>query len=296
MQPNPVLKKLGFSEKDRVVIIHADDIGMSQSSLTAYADLLDFGLVSSAATMVPCGWFPATAAFCREHPEADMGVHITLTCEWDAYRWPPLSTVDPASGLLDSEGYLPRTSREIQEKGDPAAVGAEIEAQIARALAAGVDATHIDSHMGSVFHPKFLPVYMQTGLKHRLPPFMLRWDREQIKRERGMDDETAQATARMIEILEEQGIPLFDGIGGMPLEGEKPIELAQEQLNALPSGLSVFIIHPSHDTPELRAVARDWPARVADYQLFSSEKLRDFIREQGIHVIGYRPLRDLLRQ
>ncbi len=295
MHPNPVLKKLGFSETDRVVILHADDIGMCQASLTAYADLVDFGLLSSAATMVPCGWFPAVAAYCREHPQADMGVHITLTCEWDMYRWGPLSTTDPASGLLDSEGYLPRTNREVREHGDSAAAGVEIEAQIVRALAAGVDATHIDSHMGSVFHSKFLPGYMQTGLKHRLPPFMLRWDENQIKKEHGMDDETAQAAARMIEILEEQGIPLFDHISGMPLDGEKPLELAQQKLSELQPGLSVFIIHPAHDTPELRAIARDWPARVADFQLFTSEKLRDFIREQGIRVIGYRPLRDLLR-
>ena len=106
MLPNPVLKKLGFGDCDRLVIIHADDIGMCQASLAAYGDLVEFGLVSAASTMVPCSWFAATAQFCREYPGAgvDMGVHVTLTSEYDGYRWGPVSTRDPASGLLDQAG------------------------------------------------------------------------------------------------------------------------------------------------------------------------------------------------
>ena len=78
---NPALKQLGFDARDRVLIVHADDIGMCQATLPAIADLFEFGLVSSAATMVPCPWFPLAAAFCREHPTVDMGVHLTLNCE-----------------------------------------------------------------------------------------------------------------------------------------------------------------------------------------------------------------------
>lgn len=88
---NPFLARLGYGPDDRVVIIHADDVGMCQASLAAFADMVAFGLVSSGSTMVPCSWFPAAAAFCRANPEVDMGVHVTLTCEWDAYRWGPIS-------------------------------------------------------------------------------------------------------------------------------------------------------------------------------------------------------------
>ena len=109
MAPNPVLKKLGLSDEARVVIFHADDIGMCQASLAAYADLVGVGLISAASTMVPCPWFPATAAFCRANPDrVDMGVHITLTSEWADYRWGPTSTCDPTSGLLDADGYMHR--------------------------------------------------------------------------------------------------------------------------------------------------------------------------------------------
>src|SRR4051812_42569067 len=103
---NPALKKLGFDANDRVVIFHADDIGMSQAANAALPDLLDFGLLSSAAVMVPCPWFPQAAAFCRDHPEVDMGVHLTLNCEWEAFRWGPISTRDQESGMLDVQGYF----------------------------------------------------------------------------------------------------------------------------------------------------------------------------------------------
>ena len=126
MQPNPVLRKLGLADDDRVAIIHADDIGMCQASLAAFADLVDFGLISSGATMVPCPWFPSVAMYCREHPVVDLGVHLTLTCEWDTYRWGPVSTRDPASGMIDEEGYFYRQSEPVQEHGDPAAVQIEL--------------------------------------------------------------------------------------------------------------------------------------------------------------------------
>ena len=126
MQANPVLRRLGFTDHDRVAVVHADDVGMCQATLPAFAELLDFGLVTSGAVMVPCPWFPAAAAYCREHPQADVGVHSTLTSEWDPYRWGPVSTRDEASGLLDAEGYFPRSSQQVQSQGQPEAAQAEL--------------------------------------------------------------------------------------------------------------------------------------------------------------------------
>ncbi len=295
MQMNPALKKLGFDQNDRVVILHADDIGMCQASVSAYSDLVDFGLMSSAATMVPCPWFPSVAEYCRQHPDVDMGVHLTLTCEWDQYRWAPISTADRESGLMDDEGYFHRSSQATQTHAQTKAVEAEIEAQIKRALDAGIVPTHIDSHMGTVAHPRFVPLYIQASLSYRLPTMSIRWDAAQFQQQRGVDAAAAQSLAEAVATLEDQGIPLFDQMSGMPLSGDKPIELAQKILGELPPGLTMFIFHPSQDTPELRAIAPDWAARVADYELFSSEKLRTFIQQEGIQVIGYRQLRDLMR-
>src|SRR5690349_9171744 len=139
---NPALQQLGFGPQDRVVIIHADDIGMCRATLPALADLLDVGLVSSAAVMVPCPWFPQVAAWCRAHPAVDMGVHLTVNSEWETYRWGPLSTRDLASGLLDDAGYFHAWPPATFAQADPSAVAAELRAQVARALQAGIRPTH----------------------------------------------------------------------------------------------------------------------------------------------------------
>jgi predicted glycoside hydrolase/deacetylase ChbG (UPF0249 family) len=295
LNPNPFLKKLGLGQTDRAVIIHTDDIGMCQASIAAFADLVDFGLISSGAMMVPCPWFPQVAAYCRAHPNADLGVHLTLTSEWNAYRWGPISTRDPATGLMDNEGYLHRTSQATQEHADPAAVQIELQSQLARALDAGIDVTHIDTHMGTVAHPKFVPFYVQLALQHRIPAMIPRLDAASFE-QRGMDKNTAVMLAQSIVELESQGVPLLDHLEGMPLDQPTDrIEQAKHKLSSLPVGVTHFVIHPSKDTPELRAITPDWPSRVADYTAFASEELRTYIRNMGIHVIGYRALRDAWR-
>ena len=296
MKPNPILKQLGFDDRDRLVIIHTDDIGMCQASVDAFADLMETGIISSGAVMTPCSWFPAAAAYCRTHSHVDMGVHITLNSEWDAYRWGPLSTSDPATGLIDDQGYLPRTSSAVQERADPAAVQIEMQAQLDRALAGGVDVTHIDTHMGTVAHVKFIPPYVSLAVAYRLPPMILRMD-EAGYASIGLDPEAASFAAQFVGVLEEQGIPLIDSVTGLMLDQpDNRLTQAKAALAGLPAGITHFVIHPSKDTPELRAITPDWPSRVADYQTFTNMELRRYIAQLGIQVIGYRALREFMRR
>jgi predicted glycoside hydrolase/deacetylase ChbG (UPF0249 family) len=294
MDPNPILKKLGFSDTDRVVIIHTDDIGMCQSSLSAFADLWDYGLISSGATMVPCPWFPAVAAFCRQHPQVDLGVHVTLTCEWDTYRWGPISTRNNTSGLLDEEGYFYRLSEAVQEHGDPDAVQVEMTAQVDKALEAGINVTHADTHMGTVAHPKFIAGYIQIALQHHIQPMILRQDQAGYMA-MGLDSDTAAFAAQFGLQLEENGVPLLDQMRSMPLNQPfGQLDIAKHLFSELPSGITHFILHPAADTPEIRAIAADWLSRVANYYTFLDDDLRDFIRNLGIQVIGYRSIRNIM--
>jgi len=296
MHPNPVLRKLGLTGADRVALIHADDIGMCGATLDAFAELDDFGLVSCGALMVPCPWFPAAAAYARSHPRADLGVHLTLNCEYTSYRWGPISTCDPASGLLDAEGYLFRRTQDTQTHADPAAVRAELRAQVQRSLAAGVDVSHVDTHMGTVAHRKFIAAYIELARDFRLPLMLMRHD-EAMWRARGLDAETAAQAAADVATLEAAGVSLVDHIFGMPLDApDDRLARAKAAFAALPAGITHFIIHPAADTPELRAIAtHDWPSRVGDYRTFMSEELARYVRESGVHVIGYRALRSLMR-
>ncbi len=296
LRPNPVLKKLGLADNDRVVILHVDDVGMCQATLSALDDLLDFGLISSAAVMVPCPWFPQTAAYCREHPEIDMGIHLTLNSEWDGYRWGPISTHDPASGLLDDEGYFNRRQPALHKNAVPEAGRIEMKAQIDRALAAGIDPTHMDSHMGAIAHVKFIPAYHELAMHYQLPPTII-FRADQVGFERlGLDAELTAMAVKAVNELEEQGVPLLDYEVGLRLDlPDNRIGQAKKALEELKPGITHFYMHPAHDTPELRAIAPDWESRVADYHAFMSTEVRDFIKHKGIHVIGNRVLRDLMR-
>jgi predicted glycoside hydrolase/deacetylase ChbG (UPF0249 family) len=297
---NPVLKGMGFDARDRVVIIHADDIGMCQASLPALADLMEAGLISSAATMVPCPWFPEVASFCRANRDVDMGVHLTLTCEYRSYRWGPISTRDPASGLLDKEGYFHFGPEGVQACATPDAAASELEAQVERAYAAGIDTTHIDTHQASVLHPRLLSAYVDLAARNRLPLMLLRRDTagwHALAQGMGLaiDWEAARRLAEVVGELEAQGTPLLDHAFMMPLDSPKDrVDLARRVLGELPPGLTHFVLHPAVDTPELRAITPDWPSRVADYHAFTDRGLQEYVRRSDLQVIGYRALKDLL--
>lgn len=294
MQPNPILRRLGFADSDRVVILHTDDIGMCHASVDAFAQLWEVGIISSGAVMVPCPWFMYAADFARQHPDADLGVHATITCEWNTYRWGPVSTRDPRSGLVDERGYFYQTTQDAQANGVPSYVEAELQAQVQNALDAGMQPTHLDTHMGTVASLRFIPVYLKVAIQHRLPPLLLRVD-EAGWRAVGLDPETARMAAGLTQTLESLGLPLLDHMRGLDLRlHERPLEEAQQALAAVQPGITHFILHPSTDTPELRAIAPDWRARVGNYWAFMQEELRETIRQEGLQVIGYRALQECM--
>jgi hypothetical protein len=302
MSSNPWLERLGFSSEDRVMILHTDDVGMCQASLDAYRDLLDFGLISTASTMVPAPWFPGVVELVRDYEgELDLGVHLTLTSEWSRYRWGPVSTRDPDSGLLDAQGYLPQTRKEIAFRGKPEAVRQEIEGQIAKALDAGIDVTHVDTHMGTAFNPDYARAYVEVALSHRIPPLVVRFIDPDVRRrvhmaEVEVSEDGVRDIVAQIRALEARGVPLLDRVMDFPHDqpgGELP--RLKEMLETLPPGLTYMINHAAKDTPELRAITPDWRGRVTDYRLMTSPAVRAVIKESGVHVVGWRDIRDTMR-
>ena len=298
MTPNPFLTKLGYSNTDRLVIIHTDDIGMCHASIQAFKDLWAFGTITSGAVMVPCPCFPAVARMCRENPEIDMGVHATLNAEWESYRWGPVSTRDPESGLLDADGYFNQWHQAVYDHARPEAVEREVNAQIERALAAGIDVTHVDSHMGTIMNPKFIQSYIQAAASRLLPNMLPRIDAK------GMDmvdisPDEKPSYELLSQQFEKMGIPMLDGILGMPLDqpdSDRQMEIAKELLGNLPVGITHFVFHPSIDTAELRSIAPDWESRVSNYNTFMSDELKQFIEREDIQLIGYRQIREVMRK
>lgn len=244
--------------------------------------------------MMPCPWALTAAKFQQDHPSADLGVHATLTSEWEFYRWRPLSQPPPASGLVDQHGFFHRRSQSVQDQASPESVAVELEAQIRLALTAGMQPTHMDTHMGTVAHPKFMQIYTNLAVKYRIPAMIFRMD-EAGYRATGMSADAAQQAAFYVQLLEQSGLPLLDHIVSLPLNNPvERLEQARSAMSALKPGITHFIIHPSKDTPEIRSITPDWPSRVADYHAFLDERLRQHIKEIGILVIGYRDIQALM--
>ncbi|MEM8860568.1 MAG: polysaccharide deacetylase family protein [Chloroflexota bacterium] len=295
---NPVLEKLGLSDTDRAVVFHADDIGMLNASNQAWSELAEGTPMTAASVMVPCSWFPAAAKAIVQNENADVGVHTVLTSEWEAYRWRPISTAGTETGLLDDDGFLFNATQPVQENADVEAATAEMKAQIERALAAGIDVTHIDSHMGAVFHPRLLEAYIRLGFAYQVPALIMRSTPEGLQ-QLGFSEQVANQVIGALQFVEAQGMPLFDSITMLPLREAQSVpermKYAQNILENYGPGLHYFIFHPAVESLELKSTAPDWDARAGDYELFKSEEWAQIVEDSGVKLVSMRQVRGVLR-
>lgn len=287
------LQQLGFKADDRVVIVHADDVGMCHAANAAFWEDQAFGVVTSASVMIPCPWVPEMAAWCRAHPQADVGVHLTLTSEWAGYRWRPLSTGDPRSGLIDEQGYMWRSVEDLHRHMEVDAAVAELRAQVELALALGIDVTHIDTHMGSVMHPQLLPAYVRLAMAYGLPAMLPRIREERLK-EWHVDPEVGRALLSRVDELAAAGFPVLDHICAAREKGDH-LEVYRRLFDSVPAGITHLLLHPSVPGHDIEAITDSASYRIADYQTFLRPELKAYVAGQGIHLIGYRRLRDLIR-
>lgn len=287
------LQALGLGRNERAIIVHADDIGMCQASVSAWMEMLDFGIVSSASVMVPCPWFSKVAALCRENPSVDMGVHLTLTSEWRAYRWGPISTRDLACGLIDDDGCFFREPQEFLRRASAGAAVAEMRAQIDLAIRSGIDVTHLDSHMFASIYPELLPAYIEMALDHELP--CLAWKPEGPSFHFTQED--ADEISAIVSAYENRNLTAIDHTFAIHYDNpENALAEIKRGIDSLKPGLTHYLIHPAKDTPELRAMCAHWRHRVADYEAFCNPEILQYIKESGVHLVGYRALREAQRR
>ena len=169
-QPASLAERLGYKATDKLLIINGDDAGMCHTANLATTECLEKGFMRCATIMVPCPWFPEIAAYAKGQPDKDFGVHLCHTSEWGKYRWGPVAPCDQVPGLVDPEGYLWRDVPDVYAHATPEQALVEGRAQIRRALAAGVDVTHCDSHMGTLqLNPEYVKTYLQLAFEFDLP-------------------------------------------------------------------------------------------------------------------------------
>jgi chitin disaccharide deacetylase len=242
--------------------------------------------------MVPCPWFPEIAEIARRRPDLDLGVHLTLNAEFADYRWRPLTGVSD-NGLTDADGYMWRDVASARQA-DLAAVEAEMRAQIDTALAAGIDVTHLDSHMGTVAMPEYLDIYARLGAEYRLPIFLIR-DVVGFAASSNHSPEIAGRYAGAFDELVARGNPAFQAFVTSPWGNKGDVEVAYRRiLSAAASGLNWGAFH--FDMPgAIEAYSQDAKMRIAEYEFFRSGGAKALFDELGIELIGMRRFRDAMR-
>ena len=295
--PPTLAERLGFSATDRIAVVHADDIGMCHAANTGAFEALENGPATCGSVMVPCPWFREAADRARGNRALDLGIHLTLNSEWPHYRWGPVAGTSAVPSLLDDQGFLPRTTLETVQRAKPEEVETELRAQIERALGAGIDVTHLDSHMGTVFFPQFLEVYVRLALDYRLPVFAVQPDPAALEAN-GIPAVALGTFRTLVGALEAGGVPVLDGFDANSLRfpaGDGATHNAG-RLDALRPGVSYLICHPAMDGEELRSVTPD-SAHQRDFErgFYGSGAGRAALAERGIRSVGMRALRTLMR-
>jgi predicted glycoside hydrolase/deacetylase ChbG (UPF0249 family) len=281
-------ERLGFKATDKILIVNCDDVGNSHASNAAVMDAMENGLVTSATIMTPCPWVPEIFAYAKAHTEKDFGLHLTHTAEWKGYKWGPVASKSEVAGLVDPQGYLWPDIMNVYSHATPEQAYTEAKAQIKKALDAGVDVTHLDSHMGALqYNENYFQVYRRLANEFNLP---IRMGSQELLAANGGAHQRGQ--------LDADGILYPDYlITGGPPKGESITAYWKRMLNELKPGVTELYIHAAVAGDELQHITNSWQTRGEEYRLFTSDaEVRKILETQGIKRIGFRALRDLQRK
>lgn len=285
-QSKTIAERLGYPADSKLLIIHADDLAVAHSEDAASFDALDKGAATSASIMVPCPWLTEVADYAKAHPDADLGLHLTLTSEWQTYRWGPVASRDKVTSLLDPSGNLwPETEpgkRNI--KADDAE--REIRAQIEHALAMGIHPTHVDSHMGMLFErPDLFAVYLKVAREYKLPFLAF------------LDSNTPKELSSLLspnDVLINGVVMAYPAI---PTTQWKDFYL--NAIKNLKPGVTEIIVHLGHDDAELQAVTVGHPDygsawRQRDYEVMTSPEFKHALDANHVVLVRWKDLKKLL--
>jgi hypothetical protein len=277
-----VQERLGYPANARLLIIHADDLGMAHSVNRATFEALEKGWITSASILIPCPWLPEVAGWAGSHPDADLGIHLALNSEWTSYRWGPVSPRDKVTSLLDKQGYMPLLETEVAQQARIPEVEMELRAQIERARGLGIRLTHFDTHMGSLTRsPELVEAYRRAGREYKLPILM----------ERAEGAHHPQGVAGIPnDALVDQVVSIGPGVATKDW-----LAAYKQMLTPLPPGVYQMIVHLAYDDEEMRGATwdhPDWGAawRQADFELVQNPEFRRFLREQGFVLVGWKDL------
>ena len=292
-QAQSLAEKLGYSKEDKLLIIHGDDVGVSHSQNNATFEALKSGLVTSTSMMVPSAWSAEVGVMAKEIPNADIGIHITLTNEWNNYNWPPKAGKSVVPGLTNEKGFMYPDCPPVTANASPEEVELEIRAQIKGANEMGITPTHLDSHMGCIFYgrPEYLRSYLKIAQELKIPAMVNTQIMEGI----------IKPNKAIFEGINLENIPVINEIIMANPEDYKSgmEEFYTKQLTNLKPGVHVMLIHLAFDDEEMNAVTAGHdsyhaPWRQADFDFFTSEKAKELIQKNNIKLITWKEIGKIL--
>ena len=274
-------ERLGHPADAKLLILHADDLGAAHSIDAASFDALEKGAISSASIMMPTPWVGEVAAWMKAHPDADLGLHLTVTAEWEGYKWGSVASRGTVPSLIDSAGAFANEVEPFVKRAKLAEVERELRAQVGRAIALGIRPTHLDSHMGALFAtPELMAVYLRVARSYGLPVLALRGDPKA----------PPHAALRPNEIALDTVI-----IAGPEIPADRWKQFYLDAVAHLKPGLTEMIVHLGHDDAELQAVMVNHPDygaawRQRDYDVVTSAEFQQALKDNGVVLVTWREI------
>lgn len=298
---------LGYPAGAKVIIMHVDDVGMSFDSNQGAIDAMEKGVANSCSIMMPCPWVPQFVKYLKDHPNTDAGLHLTLTSEWENYRWGPLAGKAAIPGLVDSSGDLWASVPQVVLHATPEEVGKEIAAQIDRSKTMGWQPTHLDSHMGTLFaSPAFMHQYVQAGIQNKIPVMFPAGEATLIQKQQGFSNDMMDQLRTVGKMLWSAGLPVLDDLYNESYEWKIPEDIKSspkklqdfktekyiEALKAIRPGITMIIMHCTNPTEVFKYISDSGPTRQADLLAMEDPRLKDYIKKNGIIFTTWRELKE----
>ena len=280
---NTWAEKLGYPEGKKVLILHADDAGMCSEANEAVKEMLEKDWIQSTSVMAPCPVSEDMIRWAKAHPGEDVGIHLTLTSEWETWRWGPVSDKDKVPGLVDPEGKLWDNVPQVVKHASAEEVEKEIRAQIEKAIDLGYKPNHIDTHMGTLYAtPEYVTAFFKVAEEYGIPANAIDLSDPEVAdkyREQGypINDE-------VIQLIESYSLPKVDNFTSAPKGStyEEKTDNFKKLVQNLRPGLTEIIFHPSEETDNLKEITNSWQQRVWEKKMFGDPELQQFFKEEDI--------------
>jgi hypothetical protein len=286
-------EKLGWKANDRVLIVHSDDVGMSHASNVGTLAALRVGTVTSLSMMMPCPWVPEFGRYAVRHKDLDVGLHITMTSEWDDYRWGPVAGKLTVPGLADEMGCLWDNNRLLKEHATPDEVETEIRAQIDRAETMGIGITHLDSHMYALYSDeRYFQRFMKVAVEKQLPFLVAAGHLYHASRE-AKDPTELNLFKKYAQQVWDAGLPVIDDLhrASYSWDVTHKKELYMETFRSLRPGLTEMVVHCTAPNDVIPVVTGNRSHLYGDYYAFIDPDVKQVIEDEKIILTTWRELK-----